>query len=126
MLKKGDLVLILVLIIFSISAYFLFKYISQINDATTRIAIIRQNNQIIEEVQLDDTNPEQRIYIDGNYPLVILFEDGRIRFEEATCPDKLCVYTGWINTNGSLAVCLPNRTTIKIEGGESVIDGVTY
>jgi hypothetical protein len=68
----------------------------------------------------------QIITVGGKYKETILVEKGRIRFEEANCPDLVCVRTGWLSRQGDIAVCLPNRTIIKIEGEGSKVDGVAY
>ncbi|MCI8511742.1 MAG: NusG domain II-containing protein [Lachnospiraceae bacterium] len=48
----------------------------------------------------------------------LLIRDGEVWVLEATCPDKLCIRQGKIHRDGELIVCLPNRMTAKITGGE--------
>ena len=43
-------------------------------------------------------------------------EDGRIRFEESGCPDKVCVHTGWLSRSGQTAACLPAGVILRVEG----------
>ena len=45
---------------------------------------------------------------------VEMIKNGEIAFISSDCPDKVCVKTGWIGHNGEMAVCLPNRLSIKI------------
>jgi hypothetical protein len=58
---------------------------------------------------------------------------GQVRIEESSCPDKVCVKTGWISRPGQAIVCLPHRIVVRIEGGgkishdsESNLDAITY
>jgi hypothetical protein len=81
---------------------------------------------VIRKINLDDVDKPERIVIKGEYEEVILAEKGRIRFEDANCPDRVCVKTGWLSRKGDIAVCLPNRTIIKIEGESRDVDGGTY
>jgi hypothetical protein len=45
---------------------------------------------------------------------VIEIKNGRVHIKEASCPNKLCVYQGWID-RGSI-ICLPNRVVVSIGG----------
>lgn len=124
MLKKGDIVLVSMIIIFVIvwfSTTNIFK-----NKSEDRIAVIKQNEKVVKTIDLDTIKATERISISGSYNEVILVEKGRIRFEEANCPDKVCVKSGWLSKKSDVAVCLPNRTIIKIEGENKNIDGVSY
>ena len=49
-------------------------------------------------------------------------ETERHALTEANCPDLLCVRQGKIRYTGQSIICLPNRLTVTVEGGES--DGV--
>jgi len=80
-----------------------------------RIAVITQNKQLIERIDLDAVTQPREIKISGNYAEIIKVESGRIRFAAADCPDKICVNTGWLDEPGETAVCLPNRVIVTIE-----------
>lgn len=126
MLKKGDILLFALALIAIIAGYGVLRNSGRVNDTTANIAIIKQNNKVIKRINLSTINDEQRITIDGKYYNTILFEKGKIRFEDASCPDKLCVKTGWLTRKGETAVCLPNQTIITVEGHLEDVDGVTY
>lgn len=49
---------------------------------------------------------------------------GAARFAYSDCPDKLCVRTGWLDSSGGFAVCLPARATLSISG-YSGMDGIS-
>ncbi|HHW32218.1 MAG TPA: NusG domain II-containing protein [Clostridiaceae bacterium] len=125
MLKKGDIILLIV-ILFAATGFSLFNILDSKNGNSMKTAIIKHEDETIETVVLDQVDQPERINVSGNYDVVILVEKGRIRFEKSNCPDQICVNTGWLTSNGDVAVCLPNRTMIKIEGIKQEIDGGTY
>jgi hypothetical protein len=43
-----------------------------------------------------------------------VIKDGRAYISEATCPDLICVRTGYADELKSI-VCLPNEVTVSIE-----------
>ena len=55
----------------------------------------------------------------------ILIRDGRVCVCEASCPDQVCVNQGWVNTDTTPIVCLPNRLVIQVKGGEQDLDAAT-
>jgi hypothetical protein len=124
MLKKGDLVLIIGIIILSIFVTIFFKF--YYNNDGEKIAVIKQNNKVIKSINLSKVKGSEEIKLTGSYTNVILIEKGRIRFIEADCPDKVCVKKGWLSKNGQMSACIPNRALIEIKGQNSKVDGVAY
>ena len=61
-------------------------------------------------VRLDNPN--------GSYNVLVI-ENGQADVTEAGCPDKICVTMHPIRYDGESIICLPNRTEIRIEGGEA-------
>lgn len=48
------------------------------------------------------------------------FAPGTVRVQEATCPDQICVYQGWIEAGGMPIACLPNTLIIQVVAAEDV------
>ncbi|HOM01710.1 MAG TPA: NusG domain II-containing protein [Acetivibrio sp.] len=126
MLKKGDLFIFGFVIILIAVSFFGVSLYKNSGKNTNKIAVIIKDNQEIQRIEIDAVNEPMEIMISGEYNDIILVEKGRIRFKEADCPDKVCVNTGWLTEKGDMAVCLPNKTMIKIEGQSSDVDIVTY
>jgi hypothetical protein len=124
MLKKGDLILIAAIVLLTAAGFAVPALYG--GGEGHRIAVIKQDNRVIERIDLDNVTDARRIYVKGAYTDVILVEKGRIRFEEADCPNLDCVRTGWISKKGAYAICLPNRTSIRIEGDSDKVDGTTF
>ena len=56
---------------------------------------------------------------DGTSYNVLVISGGTADVTDAGCPDKICVQMHPIRYEGESIICLPNRTVIEIEGGES-------
>ena len=76
-------------------------------------------------VRVDGVETERHaLSEDGVYPLnggsnILVISDGQAWLSEANCPDLLCVRQGKIHYTGQSIICLPNRLTVTVEGGES-------
>ena len=61
---------------------------------------------------------EQDQEIDVNDKNKVLIKDGKVRMEDADCPDQICVNHRAISRDGESIICLPNQTVVTIRGGE--------
>jgi len=126
MIKKGDIILVVAVSAMVLVGILGFNFYKNTHKGVRKIAVIKKDNEIIRTIDLDNVENPERITVEGKYTDIILVEKGRIRFENADCPDLVCVKTGWLSEKGDLAVCLPNQTIIKIEGETEEVDGITY
>lgn len=60
---------------------------------------------------------------DGRITNRLVIQSGEASIEWADCPDQICVRHAPISRGGQSIVCLPNRVTVEIKGGDS-LDGV--
>ena len=60
---------------------------------------------------------------DGGVNLVEI-KDGRIRVNEADCPDKTCVRMGWLDSSAMPIVCLPHKLIIEFTDDDGGVDAV--
>jgi hypothetical protein len=89
---------------------------------TCAAAFVYQNGELLHEITLSLSN-DGEIVLDGNRIRII---NGEIGVIEASCPDKLCVKTGFVSAKRAVPViCLPNRVEIRIKSRASDIDGIT-
>ena len=51
---------------------------------------------------------------------VLIIKDGYADITDATCPDGLCERQRKINKSGETLVCLPNKVTVTVIGGDGV------
>lgn len=45
---------------------------------------------------------------------VVQIKDKRVRIRESSCPNKICIHSGWID-RGAI-ICLPNKVVVSIGG----------
>jgi len=60
----------------------------------------------------------------GGERLILEVEHGRVRVIESTCPDQICVGTGWIEHTREAIVCVPAQVLITVVGGAAARVGV--
>ena len=80
-----------------------------------------KNGDIICELYVDN-KPQSRIdltkdgdiRVPGRENVVLRVKKRSVAFIISDCPDKVCIKTGYISQPGQAAVCLPNRTAVKI------------
>lgn len=74
-----------------------------------------------------DLARNQQISVAGPHGHSVLqVEDGRIRFVESPCRNKVCLRAGWLEHAGDAAACLPNRVSVALTGGDSPYDSLNY
>ena len=105
-MKKGDVALIV------IAALFLVLWFIPKPDGGN--VIISVNGEVYESVPLESS---AEIVLENEYGKnTVVVKDGEVYVTDADCPDKLCKKNR-ISKSGESIVCLPNRLSVTIEGG---------
>ncbi len=67
------------------------------------------------------------VEVHGNAGITLTVEiaNGTARVRESTCPDLVCVHSGVLSHSGQAAACVPAGVSVRILGGDTVVDGVT-
>ena len=91
------------------------------------VARITLDGELVKEIKLNQVGASFSFTVTGASGLTntILVEKGRIRVEEADCPDQICVDQGFISDGTVPIVCLPNHLVIEIIGGGEAFDAAT-
>ena len=111
--KKGDIAVILVILV--AAALFWFFRTQQ----TDRLeAVITVNGETVETIDLSAVKEKRIIELDTDPKVVIAAENGTIYFESAECDDKLCINCGKLSRKGDTAVCLPAKTVVTVSGSD--------
>ena len=120
-LNRNDIILIVVLSVFSALFTIYLFMVTQLGDKVS----VYVDGQLTGEYPLDtDTEVDIRGYNGGINEMSI--SDGRVRMSGASCPDRLCIHQGRISRAGQSVVCLPNRVILRIDGKEKLdYDAVT-
>ena len=60
---------------------------------------------------------EREILIEGSRGNSLFeIQNGKIRFVDSKCTNKICVRAGWLSHAGAFAACLPNKVSMEITG----------
>ena len=95
------------------------------------IAEISQNGIVIDIIDLDQVDDPYEFTIEnsnGGYNIVRV-EPGQIAIIDASCPDHVCVKTGFISDSLMPITCLPNEVIIKIKASvteNSGLDAISH
>lgn len=115
--KKGDMLLLLIVLIAGISYFglnFLFR------DTGVKTAVISVDGKEYDRVDINRLKEDKLVHIDleeGRHIDIVVSAKGAY-VSDVICPDKICVKTGIIDRVGESIVCLPNRVQVFIEGNE--------
>lgn len=115
LISRRDIIFILLILIASVAAL-----IYGSTRETGKNAVIRSDGDIIMDIPLS----EDGVYypVGMEYPVTVTVSGGKIAVTESECTTKICVHTGYIGAVGEMIVCLPNKMTVEIVGGESEYD----
>lgn len=138
--KAGDLIVIAATVIISLallSRVFLFntkgsqadifangEKVASVDLKTGKLVYRSSGiNKAVEafSVTTEDNMTIIRITSSGIHAVIKCF-DGRIRFAESDCPDRVCVNTGYISVNRQASACVPAGLLISITGESSESD----
>lgn len=124
-LKKGDLLIILLLLVAGI-VWFIQDSLR--SDTEGSLAVIEVEGKRVQTLSMDE-NGRYKINLPNDKSMEVMVENNEIWVLEETvdCPQKICVRTGKISKPGETIVCLPNKTVIYIEGfANTNVDDISF
>jgi hypothetical protein len=125
-LKKGDLIIVLILAAAVIS-WFGVNKLGELQDE--RQVVIETNGDVYKVIPMETGMKQQEIHIElenAKYIDIVVDEDGAY-VKDVICPDKVCQKTGVVSKVSQSIVCLPNKVVVYIEGKtESEVDDISF
>ncbi len=116
LIRKIDFWLIFGFVVIALAFYSAYNFFNRSMAVKAELVI---DGTTVKEISLS----EDKIFNLEQAPNITFeVKNGRIRFKQSDCPDKICVKTGFISKTGQMAVCLPNKASIKIVGYKDDID----
>ena len=90
-------------------------------------AHIYQNGELLESIDLTKVTDNYTFTVTGDNDCYneIEVRPGSIGILSASCPDKLCVHQGFIDSTLLPITCLPNRLVIQLSSEDNTSDTVT-
>ena len=112
--KRADLVLIAALLLLALA---MGAWLLLTREAGAR-AVVYVDGRTTASYPLDQDATVRLDNPNGSYNVLVI-RDGQADVTEAGCPDRICVMMHPLRYDGESIICLPNRTEIRIEGGEA-------
>ena len=124
-MNKKTLICILIVCILALTCAGAIAFI-HFNRSDSQIAEIYHHGELIETIDLKNVTESYEFTIDsgsGAYN-TIRVEPGKIAVIDASCPDKICVHTGYISDSLMPITCLPNELVIRIQSSDGSTSGL--
>ena len=116
------IVIVAVLLIVSVTLTVVFL----VNRPQGNLAEVYVDGELVYQVDLSLVDEAYTYTIHTPYgDNVLLIEKGRIRIQDADCPNKECVEQGYIQDASYPLVCLPHHLVVKIPKAADV-DSVSH
>jgi len=110
MLTRYDKGLIVFLLFFAVLSLVSVIFINKAASQVKQVIIFSKGEA---PIQLPLQSRQKQIKVKG---CLIEIASGRVRVVSSTCPNKICVATGWIKEPSQVIVCAPHGVMITIEG----------
>ncbi len=127
MIKPWDIIITVSFVLLSFIPVAIFSYqqskVEAQSDKIEYVAVISSKNQVVDRITLTGHKGTEILdipEIECN-PNTVEVKDEEIRIQSSTCPEQICVNTGYISEPGLAIVCLPHKVIINIEavGGQT-------
>lgn len=130
-MKKGDLLLISIILTLCLISLFLMKN-SDLSSKNKYISI-QVDKEIVKKIAINNkTNKIYQFYFKDQIGYIQV-KNNKVRIlemEREICPKKICSEIGWISKKYETIVCLPNKISINImednKIGNEPIDDIAF
>lgn len=109
-MKKTDIVIIVVVILFSLGGI-LFSKVVKVNSDSKEIVVRISGQQVYKFSEPGEWKIEDK---SGKYITTLHYDGQFIWVTDSNCPDNICERTGKVGPGGSI-ICVPNRTIIQFQ-----------
>lgn len=118
-ITKGDVILIVLLIVISL-VMFVFSF----SGSEKLIAEIYVDGEKTHSIALSEVT--ESYTVNENYCQLLIEKDG-VSFVFSDCGDKLCIKRGKLKNQGDTMACVPEKVVVILKAdGKEKIDGVAY
>lgn len=114
LIRPADVVIIILIVALSVAT--LVGAFAPKDDSL--VAVVTVNGEEIRRIDL--SSAEDEIFTLDTSPTVTLeIKDGKIRFIDSLCPDSTCEKSGFLDSHGDTAACVPAGTIVTVQGSDS-------
>lgn len=114
LIKPADILIIIS--VMALAAVLLFNSLSTDNESA--VAVITVDGQEVRRIDLT-TAEDEIISLDTSPAVTLEVKDGKIRFINPLCPDSTCEKSGYLESHGDTAACVPAGTVVTVRGDSS-------
>lgn len=121
-IKKGDLIIVILLLILSFLPLAIFAYTQTSDPGATEYVSISHQGEEVARLELVADGEREEFVIENpehDHYNKIVREGDTVFIEEANCTDQLCVRMQPIERVGQTLICLPNQLVVQIEASSS-------
>ena len=108
-MKKGDFILIGVLVLFTVLLLVFFFIKPRGADC-----VVYEDGERVSSFPLNQNGTHRIETKDGFYNILVI-ENGEAFISEADCKNQVCVHTNPISKTGDAIICLPHKVSVVIE-----------
>ena len=114
--KKGDIIIIIALIILSFIPQIVF-FLTTYNKYNSLQVEIYSKGQLYKKVPLNKASEKLQFTVENELGInIIEIDHGQVKITDANCHDKVCVKSHAIDNPGETLICLPHKLVVKITG----------
>lgn len=112
-MRKGDFIIICVFLVLGLTLFGFSRWQS-LNAIEGTVLVVTDTSTQAEMTY--DLREDNLFEVEGVIGISIIeIKDGKARFLDSPCPDKLCVnFFGWIESEVELSFCLPNQILLEV------------
>ena len=91
--------------------------LAQNGKPSRNVAEITYDGKVVRTINLVDGQVDGYTAYDeyDNEICCVEVENGKVRFMRSTCPDQICVNTGWFGHAGDFAACITNKVVVMVK-----------
>jgi len=128
-MKIGDVVIICLSLLISLSVILYFGEDSEFYSSKT--IVLRIDQEVIQKIAMDESIDKTYTFEFNNNIGRFKVENNKVRMLQMSrdiCKNQICSQMGWIDEPNELIVCLPNRIVLSIEGKnlENEVDAFSF
>ena len=114
--KPKIAVIAIVVLTFIIAASLVFVIFQSLAKGESLCAVVSIEDKRVAVIVLDEVSERREIDLESHFGVKVVLEteEGRVRFKDSSCPDKICINNGWLGNDMDIAVCMPNRTSVVV------------
>jgi hypothetical protein len=118
-LRPGDLLVVVVVVALAVALW----GAAGLASGTATGAVLVHDGTTVRTFTLAELRTDATFAFESEgYHYTIRTGGGRIRFETADCPDRVCVQTGWIGQPPQVAACVPGHLLLRVTGKSGDVD----